>query len=129
MQIIGSSAKRVDAFDKVTGKAKYTPIPCRPMRFGQGPALYHRKRMGEGIDLAEAWKTEASSTSSPASMSPISVPHRRSPVVDHPASRTSPTASCSTHGYAVTGTTSCRHRRVPDGADIAVSKIKVVYEE
>ncbi len=25
MQIIGSSAKRVDAFDKVTGKAKYTP--------------------------------------------------------------------------------------------------------
>ena len=38
MQIIGSSAKRVDAFDKVTGKAKYTPdtVPAPVCRGLQG---------------------------------------------------------------------------------------------
>ena len=59
MQIIGSSATRVDAFDKVTGKAKYIPdtVPA--------DALYAKVLLSaiangwvKEFDLAEAWNTE-----------------------------------------------------------------------
>ncbi|HZJ88942.1 MAG TPA: molybdopterin cofactor-binding domain-containing protein, partial [Sphaerochaeta sp.] len=59
MKIIGSSAKRVDAFDKVTGKAKYTPdtVPAH--------ALYAKvvhSTIANGwvrsFDLSEAWEVE-----------------------------------------------------------------------
>ena len=45
---VGRSIPRVDAADKVTGRAKYTDDLCpRPRAGGQDPAQHHCQRLGQ----------------------------------------------------------------------------------
>ncbi|WP_332447818.1 xanthine dehydrogenase subunit XdhA [Sphaerochaeta sp.] len=59
MNIIGSSLNRVDAFDKVTGKAKYTPDLVPPHTL-VAKVLHSTIANGwvKEFDLSEAWKVE-----------------------------------------------------------------------
>ena len=59
MEIIGTSLKRVDAFDKVTGKAKYTPDLIPPHAL-VAKVLHSTIANGwvKDFDLSEAWKVE-----------------------------------------------------------------------
>jgi xanthine dehydrogenase molybdenum-binding subunit len=59
MEIIGTSLKRVDAFDKVTGKAKYTPDLIPPHAL-VAKVLHSTIANGwvKDFDLSEAWNVE-----------------------------------------------------------------------
>jgi xanthine dehydrogenase molybdenum-binding subunit len=59
MNIVGSSPTRVDAFDKVTGKAKYTPDTIPPHAL-HAKVLHSTIANGwvRTFDLSEAWKVE-----------------------------------------------------------------------
>ena len=59
MKIIGSSPNRVDAFDKVTGKAKYAPDLLPPHAL-EAKVLHSTIANGwvREFDLSEAWKVE-----------------------------------------------------------------------
>ncbi|HPK47968.1 MAG TPA: molybdopterin-dependent oxidoreductase, partial [Sphaerochaeta sp.] len=132
MQIIGSSAKRVDAFDKVTGKAKYTPdtVPAHAL---WAKVLHSTIANGwvKEFDLAEAWKTEGVVDI----VTCFDVPDIQFPTAGHPWS-TNPRFQDIADRKLLNARVRCYGDDIAAviaesqmAADIAVSKIKVVYEE
>ncbi|NMA23599.1 MAG: molybdopterin-dependent oxidoreductase, partial [Spirochaetales bacterium] len=132
MQIIGSSPKRVDAFDKVTGKAKYTAdtVPDHAL---YAKVLHSTIANGwvKEFDLCEAWKVEGVVDI----VTCFDVPDIQFPTAGHPWS-TNPQYQ----DIADRKLLNARVRVYADdiaaviaesqlAADIAVSKIKVTYEE
>ena len=57
MNIVGQQVKRVDAYGKVTGEAKYTAdLEPRDILHGKVVSIYHRRQLVQSFSLTEAYQ-------------------------------------------------------------------------
>ena len=132
MQIIGSSPKRVDAYDKVTGKAKYTAdtVPAHAL---YAKVLHSTIANGwvREFDLSEAWKVDGVVDI----VTCFDVPDIQFPTAGHPWS-TNPRFQDIADRKLLNTRVRCYNDDIAAviaetqlAAEIAVSRIKVTYEE
>ena len=132
MQIIGSSPKRVDAYDKVTGKAKYTAdtVPAHALYAKVLHATIANGWVRE-FDLSEAWKVDGVVDI----VTCFDVPDIQFPTAGHPWS-TNPRYQDIADRKLLNTRVRCYSDDIAAviaetqlAAEIAVSRIKVTYEE